>query len=70
LDARGHGESDAWCGRVYAGTADPLYAKVREGVRRLPHATTFAMEGLDHAAAFREAALALPHVTKFLQTVA
>jgi len=54
---------------LYAGDADPLYPKVLECAQRIPHATTFAMPNLDHGAAFREAGLALPHVTQFLHAV-
>ena len=54
---------------LYAGDADPLYSKVQECARTIPHATSFAMPGLDHAAAFREAGLALPQVTKFLNSI-
>lgn len=54
----------------YAGTADPLYPKVLECAKRISHATVFAMPNLDHAAAFREAGLALPQVTKFLHAAA
>ena len=51
---------------LYAGDADPLYPKVRTCAERVPQATFFALPNLDHSAAFREAGLVLPHVTKFL----
>jgi len=54
---------------LYAGDADPLYSKVQECAQRILQATLFAMPGLDHGAAFREAGLALPHVTKFLHAI-
>jgi pimeloyl-ACP methyl ester carboxylesterase len=54
---------------LYAGDADPLYPKVLECARRIPRAITFAMPNLDHGGAFREAGLALPHVTKFLHAL-
>jgi len=54
---------------LYAGDADPLYAKAKVCAQHIPQATFFAMAGLDHGAAFREAGLALPQVTKFLRTV-
>ena len=54
---------------LYAGDADPLYPKVQQCAQQIPGAISFGMAGLDHAAAFREAGLALPHVIKFLHTV-
>ena len=54
---------------LYASDADPLYPKARECAQRIPRATFFALQGLDHGAAFRESRLVLPHVTKFLQGV-
>jgi pimeloyl-ACP methyl ester carboxylesterase len=54
---------------LYAGDADPLYPKVRECAQHIPGAISFAMVGLDHGAAFREAGLVLPHVTTFLHTL-
>jgi Predicted hydrolases or acyltransferases (alpha/beta hydrolase superfamily) len=55
---------------VYAGDADPLYPRAEQCAKALPSGTFFALSGLDHSAAFREAKLALPHVSKFLETVA
>jgi len=54
---------------LYAGVADPLYPRVLQAAQRIPQATSFAMPNLDHGTAFREAGLALPHVTKFLHAV-
>jgi len=54
---------------LYASDGDPRYPKVRECAQRIPHASFFGLQGLDHGAAFREAGLVLPHVTKFLQVV-
>jgi pimeloyl-ACP methyl ester carboxylesterase len=54
---------------VYASDADPVYPKVHACAQQIPNATFFALQGLDHSAAFREACLVLPHVTKFLQAV-
>jgi pimeloyl-ACP methyl ester carboxylesterase len=54
---------------LYASDADPLYPKARECVQRIPHATFFSLQGLDHSAAFRDAGLTLPHVTGFLKRV-
>jgi pimeloyl-ACP methyl ester carboxylesterase len=54
---------------LYASDADPLYPKAQECVQRIPHATFFTLQGLDHSAAFRAAGLALPRVTEFLQGV-
>jgi pimeloyl-ACP methyl ester carboxylesterase len=54
---------------LYAGDADPIYPKVVQCAQRIPRATTFAMPNLDHGGAFREAGLALPHVTRFLHAV-
>ena len=54
---------------LYAGDADPLYDKVRKCAQSIPGAISFAMPGLDHGAAFREAGLALTHVVKFLHAV-
>jgi pimeloyl-ACP methyl ester carboxylesterase len=55
---------------LYVGDADPLYPKVQQCAKQIPGAISFAMAGLDHGAAFREAGLALPHVIKFLHTIA
>ena len=55
---------------VYAGDADPLYPRAEQCAKALPNGTFFALSGLDHSAAFREAKLALSHVSKFLETVA
>ena len=52
---------------LYAGDADPIYAKVQQCARSIPGATSFTVAGLDHSAVFREAKLALPDVTKFLR---
>ena len=54
---------------LYASDADPVYPKVQACAQQSPNATFFALHGLDHSAAFREAGLMLPHVTKFLQAV-
>jgi pimeloyl-ACP methyl ester carboxylesterase len=54
---------------LYAGDADPLYAKVRECAQHIPGAILFAMAGLDHGGGFREAGVALPHVAKFLHSI-
>jgi len=54
---------------LYAGDADPIYKQVELSARSVPHATFVALESLDHAGAFREAAIILPHVINFLQKV-
>jgi pimeloyl-ACP methyl ester carboxylesterase len=54
---------------LYASEADPYYAGAYQAAQVIPHATFVALQGLDHAAAFREAGRVLPHVTRFLQTV-
>ncbi len=54
---------------LYASDADPVYPKIRECAEHIPNATFVSLAGLDHGAAFREAGLILPHVTKFLQKV-
>lgn len=54
---------------LYAGDADPLYPRVRQCAKGIPHVTLFAIPGLDHSAAFRESRLVLPHVTQFLGAV-
>jgi len=54
---------------LYASEADPYYAGAYKCVQSMPNTTFFALQGLDHGAAFREAGLVLPHVTKFLQAV-
>jgi hypothetical protein len=48
--------------------ADPLYSKASACAQQIPRATFFDMHGLDHGGAFREAGLALSHVSKFLKT--
>jgi pimeloyl-ACP methyl ester carboxylesterase len=52
---------------LYASDADPFYSRAQKCARLIPNATFFGLSGLDHAAAFREAGLVLPHVTKFLR---
>jgi pimeloyl-ACP methyl ester carboxylesterase len=54
---------------LYASDADPYYAGTQRCVQAIPHATFIALQGLDHSAAFREAGLVLPYVTRFLQAV-
>jgi pimeloyl-ACP methyl ester carboxylesterase len=54
---------------LYASDADPIYPKVQACAQQVPNAAVFALHGLDHSAAFREAGLVLPHVTQFLQAV-
>jgi len=54
---------------LYAGDADPLYPRVQQCAKGIPHATVFAVPGLDHSAAMRESWHVLPHVTQFLETV-
>ena len=54
---------------LYTSEADPYYAGASKCVQSMPNTTFFALQGLDHGAAFREAGLVLPHVTKFLQVV-
>lgn len=53
---------------LYAGENDATYyAKTQVCAQHLPNATFFSLAGLDHSAAFRESALVLPYVTKFLR---
>ena len=54
---------------LYASDADPVYPKTRECAQHIPNATFISLTGLDHSAAFREAGLILPHITKFLRKV-
>ena len=50
---------------LYVGEADPVCPRVRECVRHMPNALFLSLKNLDHGAAFREAQLVLPHVTRF-----
>ena len=54
---------------LYASDADPVYPKTQACAQQIPNATFFALQGLDHSAAFREAGLVLPSVIKFLRAV-
>jgi pimeloyl-ACP methyl ester carboxylesterase len=53
---------------LYAGEADPRYARVKECAQQITGADFFSIPALDHAAAFREAAPVLPRVAHFLQS--
>lgn len=52
---------------LYASDADPCYSGTQKCAQLIPSATFFTLPGLDHIAAFREAGLVLPYVTKFLR---
>jgi len=54
---------------LYAGDVDPRYQDAERCAQRIAHATFVTLAGLDHAGAFREAGLVMPHVTEFLQRV-
>src|SRR5262249_55243910 len=53
---------------LYAGDADPSCSGVQKCAQLIRNVQFFALPGLDHGAAFREAKLVLPHVTAFLQS--
>jgi pimeloyl-ACP methyl ester carboxylesterase len=54
---------------LYAGDVDPYHSAVQKCAQIIPNARFITLHALDHGAAFREAALVLPHVTTFLRTV-
>jgi pimeloyl-ACP methyl ester carboxylesterase len=54
---------------LYASESDPYYPEANRCAQAIPNATFFALQGLDHIAAFLEAGLVLPHVIRFLKSV-
>jgi len=54
---------------LYAGDADPYHPGAEKCAHLLRNGAFVTLPGLDHSTAFREAAIVLPHVTRFLQTV-
>ena len=55
---------------LFAGEADPVYPAVKECVKQMPNVTFFSLPDLGHTAAVDHSELVLPHITKFLATVA
>jgi pimeloyl-ACP methyl ester carboxylesterase len=51
---------------VYAGGADPIFAKARSASERIPNARFFSPPGLSHSQAFVESSSVLPPVMEFL----
>ena len=54
---------------IYYGTADFPDRLPEQAAARIPDAQVIALEGLDHAQAFRRSDLVLPHVRSFLGRV-
>jgi pimeloyl-ACP methyl ester carboxylesterase len=54
---------------LFVGEADPRFPDVQECVSHLADVTYFSLPGLDHASAFLDTALVLPHVKAFLAKV-
>ena len=55
---------------LYAGEQDGAYPAAKECSHLIPNVTFFSLPGLTHPEAFMRSELVLPHVTKFLATVA
>ena len=55
---------------LYAGDLDAMfYAGCKESAGLLPRTTFFSLAGFDHAAAYKQSDLVLPHIKKFLAEV-
>src|SRR5262245_9489115 len=55
---------------LYVGEADVILPRVQDCAKRIANATFVPLPGLDHVAAFNEAAMVLPHALSFLQGAA
>jgi pimeloyl-ACP methyl ester carboxylesterase len=55
---------------VYSGEADAAYSSAKEAVQHIPNATLVSLPALNHMEAFIRSEVVLPHITKFLATVA
>src|SRR5262249_43227642 len=51
---------------LFAGDADPRFARVQQCASGLPEATFFALPGCGHIAACARSDLVLPHLKRFL----
>ena len=51
---------------LFAGEADPRFAKVQQCAAQLNNATFFSLPGRDHVGGMLASALVVPHITSFL----
>jgi pimeloyl-ACP methyl ester carboxylesterase len=55
---------------LFAGEADPRFAKARQCAQNITNATFFSLPGRDHAGTFHASSEVLPRVKEFLAAAA